>query len=76
MILNETSYNTIWSQTKDLDGNDNDDYAYHLVLAADLNGDGRIDDTDSSLLTSVTLYAATIKQEVELTTESKMVYPS
>lgn len=76
MLINEVFGNTIWSQTKGLDGNDNDDYAYHLVLAADLNGDGSVRDNDLSLLTDVTLYAATIKQEVELTTESKMVYPS
>ena len=76
MLLNETFGNTIWSQPKNLDGTDNDDYAYYRVLAADLDGNRRIDDTDSALLTEATLYAATIKQEVELTTESKMVHPN
>ena len=76
MLINEVFGNTIWSQPKNLNDEDNDDYAYHLVLAADLNGDGNVRDNDLSLITDVTLYAATIKQEVELTTESKMVYPS
>ena len=75
MLLNEVAGNTKWSKETYLD-EANADYAYYRVLAADLNGDGTVNNTDYGCLKSVTLYAAEINQEVELTTDSKMVYYS
>ena len=75
LLLNEVSGNTKWSK-ETYDGAPNADYVYYRVLAADLNGgdDGRVDNTDYACLKSVTLLAAKINQEVENTTDNKIVY--
>lgn len=75
MLLNEVAGNTKWSKETYLD-EANADFAYYRVLAADLNGDGTVTNNDYGCLRSVTLYAAEINQEVDYTTDSKMVYYS
>ncbi len=63
MIKAEALGVTYWSVSSDAVAEENETYDYSKVLAADMNGDGKIKSVDASLLADVTLFLAEIDQQ-------------